>query len=135
MILIWRNTGYGYDDREGKFRFGYADVFKAEDALVRNNIVSGTQALAVCLFGNLRPGDELLCITGKPYDTLEEVIGIRGEGGGSLKEFGITYNQVDLLPEGDIDLEGIKAAISSKTKMVLIQRSRGYSWRSSIKLE
>ncbi len=129
-------TGYGYDDRgRDVLDSVYADVFKAEDALVRHNIVSGTQALAICMYGNLRPGDELLSITGKPYDTLEEVIGIRGEGGGSLKEFGITYKQVELLPEGDINIEGIKEAISDKTKMVLIQRSRGYSWRSSIKLD
>ncbi|HEY9061206.1 MAG TPA: methionine gamma-lyase family protein [Pseudobacteroides sp.] len=129
-------TGYGYDDRgRDVLDSVYAEVFKAEDALVRHNIVSGTQALAICMFGNLRPGDELICVTGKPYDTLEEVIGIRGEGGGSLKEFGIFYKQVDLLPEGDIDREGIREAVSHKTKMILIQRSRGYSWRNSIKLD
>jgi cystathionine beta-lyase family protein involved in aluminum resistance len=129
-------TGYGYDDRGREVLDSvYAEVFKAEDALVRHNIVSGTQALAICMFGNLRPGDEIICVTGKPYDTLEEVIGIRGEGGGSLKEFGIIYKQVDLLPEGDIDKDGIREAISDKTKMILIQRSRGYSWRNSIKLD
>ncbi|MDP4179939.1 MAG: methionine gamma-lyase family protein [Bacillota bacterium] len=129
-------TGYGYDDRGREvLDLVYASIFKAEDAMVRHNIVSGTQALAVSMFGNLRPGDELICVTGKPYDTLEEVIGIRGEGGGSLKEFGILYNQVDLLPEGDINKEGIKQAISDKTKMILIQRSRGYCWRPSIKLD
>jgi cystathionine beta-lyase family protein involved in aluminum resistance len=128
-------TGYGYDDRgRDVLDAVYADVFKAEDALVRHQIVSGTQALSLCLFGNLRPGDELLSVTGKPYDTLEEVIGIRGAGGGSLKEFGITYSQVDLLPGGEIDLEKIKSAIHTKTKMVLVQKSRGYWWRPAIKV-
>jgi len=126
-------TGYGYGDngRDTLDRV-YADIFKAESALVRHNIVSGTHALALCLYGNLRPGDELLSITGKPYDTLEEVIGIRGTNGGSLKEFGITYRQVDLDENGNIDFEAVKNAISGRTKMVLIQRSRGYSWRKSL---
>ncbi len=129
-------TGYGYDDRGRDILDAvYADVFKTEDALVRHQIVSGTQALALCMFGNLRPGDELLSVTGKPYDTLEEVIGIRGEGGGSLKEFGIAYNQVDLLGESEIDLAGIGEKINERTKMVLIQRSRGYCWRPSIKID
>jgi cystathionine beta-lyase family protein involved in aluminum resistance len=128
-------TGYGYDDRgRDILDCVYADVFKAEDALVRHQIVSGTQALALCLFGNLRPGDELLSITGKPYDTLEEVIGIRGEGAGSLKEFGITYRQVDLLPDSVIDFNAVKEAINAKTKLVFIQRSRGYSWRPALKV-
>jgi cystathionine beta-lyase family protein involved in aluminum resistance len=128
-------TGYGYDDRgRDVLDAVFADVFKAEDALVRHQIVSGTQALALCMFGNLRPGDELLSVTGKPYDTLEEVIGIRGEGGGSLKEFGISFKQVNLLLDGGIDLNGIKEAINEKTKMILIQRSRGYEWRPSIKI-
>lgn len=129
-------TGYGYNDRGREVLDAvYADVFKAEDALVRHQIVSGTQALAVCMFGNLRPGDELLSITGKPYDTLEEVIGIRGEGGGSLKEFGISYNQVDLLYDGSMDFDGIRRMVNNKTKLVLIQRSRGYGWRPSIKID
>ena len=129
-------TGYGYDD---KGRDGldcvYRDVFKAEDALVRHQIVSGTHALALCLFGNLRPGDELLSVVGKPYDTLEEVIGIRGEGGGSLKEFGVSYNQVNLLEDGSLDYKSIEKAINSKTKMVLLQRSRGYEWRASFTID
>lgn len=130
-----QTTGYGYDDsgREVLDKV-YASIFKAEDALVRHQIVSGTQAIGICLFGNLRPGDELLSITGKPYDTLEEVIGIRGEGAGSLKDFGITYRQAELLKDGGIDLNGIRGAIGDKTAMVLIQRSRGYEWRPSISI-
>lgn len=129
-------TGYGYDDRgRDVLDSVYANVFKAEDALVRHHIVSGTQALSLCLFGNLRPGDELVAVTGKPYDTLEEVIGIRGENCGSLKEFGVTYKQVDLKPNGKPDLDGIKATVSSKTKMAMIQRSRGYSWRDALLIE
>lgn len=129
-------TGYGYDDRGREVLDAiYANIFKAEDALVRHNFVAGTHALAVAMFGNLRPGDELLAATGKPYDTLEEVIGIRGEGGGSLKEFGVLYRQVDLLDNGSIDFEGIRQAINKNTRMVLIQRSRGYAWRPSFKIE
>ncbi len=128
-------TGYGYDDRGREVLDSvYASVFKAEDALVRHQIVAGTQAIALCMYGNLRPGDELLSVTGKPYDTLEEVIGIRGEGAGSLREFGITYSQLELLEDGGIDLEKLKEAIKAKTRMVLIQRSRGYGWRPSIKI-
>lgn len=129
-------TGYGYDDRGREVLDAvYADIFKAEDALVRHQIVAGTHALALCLFGNLRPGDELLSVTGKPYDTLEEVIGIRGENAGSLKEFGVSYRQVDLNEKGEIDFEKIRTAVSEKTKMVLIQRSRGYCWRPSLKID
>ncbi|NMB34464.1 MAG: hypothetical protein GX992_09625 [Clostridium sp.] len=129
-------TGYGYDDRgRDVLDYIYKDVFKAEDALVRHQIISGTHALAICLFGNLRPGDELLSVVGKPYDTLEEVIGIRGDGGGSLKEFGISYNQVELLEDGTVDYDSIAKSICQKTKMVLIQRSRGYDWRSSLTIE
>ena len=128
-------TGYGYDDRGREVLDSvYASVFKAEDALVRHQMVAGTQAIALCMYGNLRPGDELLSVTGKPYDTLEEVIGIRGEGAGSLREFGITYSQLELLEDGGIDLEKLKEAIKAKTRMVLIQRSRGYGWRPSIKI-
>ncbi|HOL92231.1 MAG TPA: methionine gamma-lyase family protein [Clostridiales bacterium] len=127
-------TGYGYNDRGREVLDSvYASVFGAEDALVRHQIVSGTQAISICLYGNLRPGDELLSITGKPYDTLEEVIGIRGEGAGSLKDFGITYRQLDLLEDGSIDIGNIKTVMGPRTKMVLIQRSRGYEWRPSIK--
>ncbi|MCX8131969.1 MAG: methionine gamma-lyase family protein [Clostridia bacterium] len=126
-------TGYGYDDRgRDVLDAVFADVFKAEDAMVRHQIVSGTQALAICMYGNLRPGEELLSITGKPYDTLEEVIGIRGEGAGSLKEFGIFYNQVELLADGSLDYKAIKEAINERTKLILIQRSRGYGWRPSL---
>lgn len=128
-------TGYGYDDRGREVLDAvYASVFKAEDALVRHQIVAGTQAIAICMYGNLRPGQVLLSITGKPYDTLEEVIGIRGEGSGSLKEFGIGYRQVDLLPDGSIDLDRVRETIGSDTGMALIQRSRGYSQRSALKI-
>lgn len=129
-------TGYGYDDRGREVLDNvYKVVFKAEDALVRHQIVSGTHALAICLFGNLRPQDELLVVTGKPYDTLEEVIGLRGEGGGSLKEFGVSYRQMDLLKDGSIDYQSIGSAINSKTAMVLIQRSRGYEWRPALSID
>lgn len=129
-------TGYGYDDKGRDVLDNvYKDVFKAEDALVRHQIVSGTHALALCLYGNLRPGDELLCVTGKPYDTLEEVVGIRGEGAGSLKEFGVTYSQVELMENGKPDLASIGKSINERTSMVLIQRSRGYEWRQSLLIE
>jgi cystathionine beta-lyase family protein involved in aluminum resistance len=128
-------TGYGYNDRGREvLESVYAYVFGAEDALVRHHIVSGTQAIAICLYGNLRPGDELLSITGKPYDTLEEVIGIRGDGAGSLKDFGIVYRQIDLLDDGGIDTDNISTVMGPRTKMVLIQRSRGYDWRPSISI-
>ncbi|MFA6309321.1 MAG: methionine gamma-lyase family protein [Clostridia bacterium] len=126
-------TGYGYDDRGRQVLDSiYASVFKTEDALVRHQIVSGTQALAICMYGNLRPGDELLSISGKPYDTLEEVIGIRGSGEGSLKDFGIYYSHTELTKDGKFDLPAIKNAINEKTKMIFIQRSRGYNWRTSL---
>lgn len=129
-------TGYGYDDRGREVLDGvYAGIFKSEDALVRHQIVAGTQAIAICMYGNLRPEDELLSVTGKPYDTLEEVIGIRGHGAGSLKEFGISYRQVDLLEDGSVDFRKVAETINKKTKMVLIQRSRGYSWRPSFKIQ
>lgn len=129
-------TGYGYNDRGREVLDSvYASVFGAEDALVRYQIVSGTHAIAICLYGNLRPGDELLSVTGKPYDTLEEVIGIRGEGAGSLKDFGIAYRQLDLLEDGGIDTDNIRTVMGPRTKMVLIQRSRGYDWRPSIRIE
>lgn len=129
-------TGYGYDDRgRDVLDEVYATIFKAESAFVRHQIVSGTQALAVSLFGNLRPGNTLLSVTGKPYDTLEEVIGIRGEGAGSLKDFGVKYRQVELAEDGSIDLKSVREAVTEATTMVLIQRSRGYSWRQSIGIE
>lgn len=130
------NTGYGYNDmgREIIERV-YADIFKTEAALVRPLIVSGTHALSLTLCGVLRPGDELIYVTGRPYDTLEEVIGIRGEGAGSLAEFGITYKQIELLKNGQIDLDAVKSAISHKTKMISIQRATGYSERPAISLD
>ena len=130
------NTGYGYNDmgREIIERV-YADIFKTEAALVRPLIVSGTHALSLTLCGVLRPGDELIYVTGRPYDTLEEVIGIRGEGAGSLAEFGITYKQIELLKNGQIDLDAVKSAFSHKTKMISIQRATGYSERPAISLD
>ena len=135
MHFNW-NTGYGYDDmgRAALERL-YADIFHTEAALVRPTIVNGTHALAITLLGILRPGDELIYCTGRPYDTLEEVIGIRGEGNGSLKDYGISYKQVNLLPDGTIDLDGIKNALSAKTKMVTVQRATGYGWRKAITIE
>ncbi|MCR5793503.1 MAG: methionine gamma-lyase family protein [Lachnospiraceae bacterium] len=125
-------TGYGYNDlgRE-TLEAVYADAFHAEAALVRPQITCGTHALTVALAANLRPGDELLSPVGKPYDTLEGVIGIK-ETKGSLAEYNISYRQVDLLPNGDFDYEGIKNAIKSNTKMVTIQRSKGYATRPTL---
>lgn len=127
------NTGYGYDDagREALEQV-YAGVFGTESAIVRPLIVNGTHALTLTLTGILRPGDEIVYCTGGPYDTLEEVIGIRGEGRGSLKDFGISYRQVELLPDGSIDLEGVKNAIGPHTRMMCVQRSTGYGWRKAI---
>ncbi len=128
-------TGYGYNDlgRE-KLERVYASVFHTEDALVRPQITCGTHALALALMSNLRPGDELLSPVGKPYDTLEEVIGIR-ESVGSLKEYGIYYKQVDLLPNGDFDYQRIKNQITEKTKIVTIQRSKGYQTRPTLSIQ
>ncbi|WP_270940286.1 aminotransferase class I/II-fold pyridoxal phosphate-dependent enzyme [Romboutsia lituseburensis] len=125
-------TGYGYNDigRE-KIEEIYAKVFNAEDAIVRPIIVNGTHALSLCLQGLVRPGDEILSVTGAPYDTLQGTIGIREEKG-CLKEFGVTYDQVDFLENGNVDLEGIKAKLKDETKLVMIQRSKGYSWRKSL---
>ena len=119
-------TGYGYNDagRETLEKI-YAEIFGTEAALVRAQITCGTHALALALMSNLRPGDELISPVGKPYDTMEEIIGIRPSKG-SLSEYGITYKQVELLEDGSFDYEGIKNAISNKTKMVTIQRSKGY---------
>ena len=125
------STGYGYNDiGRDALEEVYANYFHTEDALVRSQIVCGTHALAIALQGNLRPGDEILSPVGKPYDTLDEVIGIR-DSLGSLKEFGVSYKEVALLPDGSFDYEGIKNAISEKTRLVEIQRSKGYSDRKS----
>lgn len=128
-------TGYGYNDigRDTLERV-YAALFHAEDALVRPQITCGTHALALALMSNLRPGDELLSPVGKPYDTLEEVIGIRPSKG-SLKEYGISYSQVDLLADGSFDYEGIRAAIHDNTRLVTIQRSKGYQTRPTLSVE
>lgn len=125
-------TGYGYNDLgRDTLEEVYAKVFHTEDALVRPQLVSGTHALAVALSSQLRPGDELLSPVGKPYDTLEEVIGIR-ESIGSLAEYGVKYRQVDLLEDGSFDWENIRKAINEKTKMVTIQRSKGYQTRPTL---
>ena len=129
------SSGYGYTDLgRDTLEAVYADVFHTEDALVRTQIACGTHALNIALSGNLRPGDELLSISGKPYDTLEEVIGIRPSRG-SLAEYGVTYKQVDLLEDGSFDYEGIKNAISDKTKLVAIQRSKGYLTRPTLSVQ
>ena len=128
-------TGYGYNDLgRDTLEEVYAEVFHAESALVRPQIACGTHALAVALAANLRPGDELLAISGKPYDTLEEVIGIRPSNG-SLMEYGVTYRQVDLTPDDCFDLEGIRAAVNGRTKMVHIQRSKGYQTRRTLSVQ
>ena len=128
-------TGYGSDDLgRDTLEEVYAEIFGAESALVRAQLVSGTHALSTALSGNLRPGDELLYISGGPYDTLEGVIGIRKERG-CLFEYGVTYNQVELLDGGEFDFDKIKAAINNKTKIVAIQRSRGYSTRPTLSVE
>ncbi len=128
-------TGYGYNDLgRDTLEAVFASVFRAESALVRPQLISGTHALHIALSGNLRPGDELLSPNGKPYDTLEEVIGIR-ESAGSLKEYGVTYRQVDLLPDGTFDFENIKKAINEKTKLMTIQRSKGYATRPSFSVD
>jgi cystathionine beta-lyase family protein involved in aluminum resistance len=125
-------TGYGYNDiGRDTLEKVYADVFHAEDALVRPQLISGTHALTVALSGNLRPGDEILSPVGKPYDTLEGVIGIT-KTKGSLAEFGITYAQVDLLSDGSFDYDKIKAAIHDRTKLATIQRSKGYADRPTL---
>ena len=129
-------SGYGHGDlgREVLDRV-FARVLQAEAAAVRLQFVSGTHAIAAALFGVLRPGDRLLALTGRPYDTLEEVIGIRGSGQGSLAEFGISYDELPLTPEGLVDEPRIADALALPTRMVLIQRSCGYSWRPSLGVE
>ncbi len=128
-------SGYGYDDYgRDTLEKVYASVFHTQSALVRPQITCGTHALSLALSANLRPGDELLSAAGKPYDTLEEVIGIRPSKG-SLAEYGVTYRQVDLLDDGSFDFEGIREAIGEKTKMVTIQRSKGYQTRPSFSVK
>ncbi|GLH63128.1 aminotransferase class I/II-fold pyridoxal phosphate-dependent enzyme [Parageobacillus sp. G301] len=130
------STGYGYDDiGRDTLEQIYADVFGAEAGIVRPQIISGTHAISIALFGILRPGDELLYITGNPYDTLEEIVGIRGSGVGSLKEFHIHYQSVPLTTEGRVDFDAVKNAINERTKMIGIQRSRGYATRPSFTIE
>ncbi len=130
------STGYGYDDagREALDKvFAYA--LGAEDALVRHNFVSGTHTLTVALFGVLRPRDKMLCVTGTPYDTILGVIGLTGSGMGSLKEWGVSYDQVDLLEDGSVDLKGIEEKADDSYRMIYIQRSRGYSLRPSLRID
>lgn len=135
MHFGW-NTGYGYNDpgREAIEKV-YCHLFGTEAALVRPIIVNGTHALTLTITGILRPGDQLIYATGAPYDTLEEVIGIRGEGKGSLKDFGISYGQVELTADGRMDLEALGKAINEHTRMVTVQRATGYGWRRSITIE
>lgn len=132
---LFPSTGYGYNDigRDTLEKI-YADIFHTEDALVRSQITCGTHALHIALAGNLRPGDEILSPVGKPYDTLDEIIGIRPSIG-SLAEYGVTYRQVDLLPDGSFDWEGIRNAIHEKTRLVEIQRSKGYATRPTLSVE
>ena len=128
-------SGYAYDDiGRSKLEELYANIFGAERALVRTQFVSGTHALATVLFGILRPGDELVSLTGKPYDTMQTVIGYDNPSPGSLKEFGVLYNELPMI-DGKVDMDGIKNVISDKTKMVEIQRSRGYSMRNPLSIE
>ena len=132
---LYGTTGYGYDDiGRDTLEQVYAYIFGTEDALVRSQITSGTHALGIALAGNTRPGDEILCPAGGPYDTLEEIIGIRPSLG-SLAEYGITYRQVDLLPDGGFDYDGIRAAINERTHLVEIQRSKGYASRDTFSPE
>lgn len=137
MHFGWK-TGYGYDDA-GREAIGqtFADVFHTDAALVRTTFVNGTHALATTLLGILRPGDELIYATGEPYDTLQTVIGITNyeKGNGSLRDYGVTFKQVDLLPDGSIDIEGVKAALTDKTRMITAQRATGYSWRKAISMD
>ena len=129
------STGYGYNDLgRDVLEAVYADIFKAESALVRPSLTCGTHALTIALSANLRPGDEILSPVGKPYDTLEGVIGIQ-KAPGCLAEFGITYSQVDLLPDGSFDYDGIRAAINDRTKLITIQRSKGYQTRPTLSVE
>ena len=135
LHFSWK-TGYGYDDPgRDALESVYADVFGTEAALVRPIIVNGTHALTLTLAGILRPGDEMIYCTGAPYDTLEEVIGIRGEGKGSLKEYGISYKQVELTADGQIDFDALEKTIGPSTRMVCLQRATGYGWRKAMTIE
>ena len=126
------STGYGYNDRGREVLDAvYADVFGAEAALVRPHFASGTHAIGTALFGVLRPGDHLLYITGTPYDTLHKVIGNEGDGTGSLRDMGITYSETPLLDDGSVNWQLVEESITPRTKVIGIQRSRGYAWRSS----
>jgi cystathionine beta-lyase family protein involved in aluminum resistance len=130
------STGYGYNDRGREvLDLVYADVFGAEAAIVRPHLVSGTHTISAALFGCLRPGDELLFVTGSPYDTLRKVIGKPGDGTGSLSDWGIRYKEVPLLTDGSVDWDGVSAAVTEKTRVFAIQRSRGYDWRPSFTVE
>ncbi len=130
---LFGSTGYGLDDRgREQLERVYARAFGADCALVRPGIVSGTHALTVAFFGLLRPGDTLLYATGDPYDTLEPVIGLRGRGMGSLRDFGVGFASVPLLETGAIDVDGVLAAIDERTKVVALQRSPGYAWRRAL---
>lgn len=130
------STGYAYNDRGREvLDLVYADVFGAEAALVRPHFASGTHTIATALFGVLRPGDELLYITGRPYDTLHKVIGSPGDGTGSLQDFGILYEDVSLLDDGRVDWDTVAIKMNSETKVIGIQRSRGYEWRNSFSVE
>src|SRR5690606_6513290 len=129
-------TGYGYDDiGRDKLEEVYATVFGGEDALVRHQIVSGTHAITTALFGLLRPGDELMYITGRPYDTLEQVIGINKISDGSLRDYGIKYNEIPLLDSGKVDFDLVNKSINNDTKVIAIQRSKGYANRPSFMIE
>ncbi len=130
------STGYGYGDRgRAALDSVFADSFGAEDALVRHSFASGTHTISVVLFGLLRPDDTMLCVTGTPYDTLQPVIGIKGEGQGSLKDFGIHYKQLELNSENKPDMAAISQALKQKVRLVYIQRSSGYSVRSSLSVQ
>jgi len=126
-------NGYGYDDQgRDTLEKIYADLFRTQAAIVRPQIASGTHALSLCLFGLLRPGDRLLSATGMPYDTMEEVIGTAKCVPGSLKEMGVSFDVVDMTPDGQIDIEGVISALRPQTRVVMLQRSRGYAWRRSL---
>lgn len=128
-------TGYGHDDL-GRETFDrvFAEIVGAQAAAVRVQFVSGTHAIACALFGTLRPGDEMLAVAGTPYDTLEEVIGLRGQGQGSLIDFGISYRELPLSKDGSVDWQALKSAVTDRTRLVFIQRSCGYSWRPSLSI-
>ena len=134
---LWGSTGYGYNDSgRDTLEAVYADIFHAEDALVRSQITCGTHALTIALSAILRPGDELLSPVGKPYDTLEGIIGMEGtHTKGSLREFGISYRQVDLIGDSEFDYDAIREAINEKTKLVTIQRSKGYAMRKTFSVQ